>query len=110
MDVYTRECLGLGVDTSFASRRVTRVLEEILLDRGKPLAIRCENLVKTYPGKPPVVLVHSTVGTANALCGLINASRSNVGHDDRRLADPSVGANVRSEHIVRHEWCKPSVA
>jgi choline dehydrogenase-like flavoprotein/thiamine pyrophosphate-dependent acetolactate synthase large subunit-like protein len=29
-------------------------------------------------GNPPVVLVHSTVGTANALCGLINASRSNV--------------------------------
>jgi len=29
-------------------------------------------------GNPPVVLVHSTVGTANALCGLINASRSNI--------------------------------
>ena len=27
VDVYTRECLALEVDTSFASRRVTRVLE-----------------------------------------------------------------------------------
>ena len=39
-----------------------------------------------------------------------NASRSNVGHDDRRLADPSVGANVRAGHIVCYEWCKSSVA
>jgi acetolactate synthase-1/2/3 large subunit len=29
-------------------------------------------------GKPPVVMVHSTVGTANALCALINASRSEI--------------------------------
>ena len=29
-------------------------------------------------GEPPVVMVHSTVGTANALCGLINASRSGI--------------------------------
>jgi Integrase core domain len=34
---------GVGVDTSFASRRGTRVLEEILLRRGQPLAIRCDN-------------------------------------------------------------------
>ena len=27
VDAYTRECLALEVDTSFASRRVTRVLE-----------------------------------------------------------------------------------
>ncbi len=43
LDVYTRECLALEVDTSFGSRRVTRVLEEILLQRGKPAAIRCDN-------------------------------------------------------------------
>ena len=29
-------------------------------------------------GKPPVVMVHSTVGTGNAVCGVINASRANV--------------------------------
>jgi acetolactate synthase I/II/III large subunit len=29
-------------------------------------------------GVPPAVLVHSTVGTGNAMCGLINASRANV--------------------------------
>jgi len=43
LDVHRRECLALEVDTSFASRRVTRVLEEILLERGKPAAMRCDN-------------------------------------------------------------------
>jgi putative transposase len=71
VDAYTRECLALEVDTSFASRRVTRVLEGILAERGVPQAIRCDNgpeftsrhflawcvergieLVHIQPGKP----------------------------------------------------------
>ena len=71
VDAYTRECLALVVDTSFASRRVTRVLEAIIGERGVPLAIRCDNgpeltsrhflawaiehgieLVHIQPGKP----------------------------------------------------------
>ena len=43
LDPYTRESLALEVDTSFASRRVTRVLEGIILQRGRPQAIRCDN-------------------------------------------------------------------
>ena len=43
VDAYTRECLALEVDTSFASRRLTRVLEAIVAERGQPLAIRCDN-------------------------------------------------------------------
>ena len=43
IDVYTRECLVLEVDTSFASRRVTRELEKIVAERGVPEAIRCDN-------------------------------------------------------------------
>ena len=43
VDAYTRECLALEVDTSFASRRVTRVLEQIVSERGVPVAIRCDN-------------------------------------------------------------------
>jgi putative transposase len=43
VDAYTRQCLALEVDTSFASRRVTRVLEGIVAERGTPLAIRCDN-------------------------------------------------------------------
>ena len=70
-DAYTRECLALEVDTSFASPRVTRVLDAIVAERGQPLAIRCDNgpeltsrhflawcverqieLVHIQPGKP----------------------------------------------------------
>ena len=43
VDAYTRECLALEVDTSFASRRVTRVLEQIAAERGLPQSIRCDN-------------------------------------------------------------------
>ena len=43
VDAYTRECLALEVDTSFASRRVTRVLEQIVGERGVPATIRCDN-------------------------------------------------------------------
>jgi putative transposase len=61
----------LEVDTNFASRRVTRVLDAIVAERGQPLAIRCDNgpeltsrhflawcverqieLVHIQPGKP----------------------------------------------------------
>ena len=62
---------ALEVDTSFASRRVTRVLDEIIEQRGEPRSIRCDNgpeltsrhflawcierrieLVHIQPGKP----------------------------------------------------------
>ena len=71
IDAYTRECLALEVDTSFASRRVTRGLEQIIVERGVPATIRCDNgpeltsrhflawciergiaLVHIQPGKP----------------------------------------------------------
>jgi putative transposase len=43
VDAYTRECLALEVNTSFASRRVTPVWDAIVAERGHPLAIRCDN-------------------------------------------------------------------
>jgi putative transposase len=43
VDAFTRECLALEVDTGFASRRVTRVLDEVIVMRGRPQAIRCDN-------------------------------------------------------------------
>ncbi|MDE3170846.1 MAG: transposase family protein [Acidobacteriota bacterium] len=43
VDPYTRECLALEVDTSMGSRRVTRVLEAIIAERGTPQAIRSDN-------------------------------------------------------------------
>jgi putative transposase len=42
-DAYTRECVALEVDTSFASLRVTRVLDKVIDERGRPVRIRCDN-------------------------------------------------------------------
>jgi putative transposase len=71
VDGFTRECLALEVDSSFAGRRVTRVLDGIIQKRGLPQSIRCDNgpeltsrhflawcvdhkieLVHIQPGKP----------------------------------------------------------
>ena len=43
VDTFTRECLALEVDTSFASRRVTRVLDEVIADRGRPRRLVMDN-------------------------------------------------------------------
>jgi putative transposase len=43
VDSYTRECPAIEVDTGLSSRRVTRVLERVIEDRGKPETIRCDN-------------------------------------------------------------------
>lgn len=43
IDAFTRECLALEVDTSFPSRRVTRVLERLIAWRGAPQALRSDN-------------------------------------------------------------------
>ena len=43
VDNFTRECLALETDTSFASQRVTRVLESVIARRGAPQALRMDN-------------------------------------------------------------------
>lgn len=43
IDAYTRECLALETDTSFPSRRVTRVLEAVMAHRGVPQGVRSDN-------------------------------------------------------------------
>ena len=43
IDVYTRECLNITVDTSLGGRRVQHVLNQIVEIRGKPKAIRSDN-------------------------------------------------------------------
>ena len=43
VDSYTRECPAIEVDSCLSSRRVTRVLEWVIEQRGQPEAIRCDN-------------------------------------------------------------------
>jgi putative transposase len=45
VDSFTRECPGIEVDTRLSSRRVTRVLEWIMSQRGTPEVIRCDNVL-----------------------------------------------------------------
>ena len=43
VDNFTRECLTLETDTSFASQRVTRILETVIASRSAPKALRMDN-------------------------------------------------------------------
>jgi putative transposase len=43
VDNFTRECLALEVDSCFSSQRVTRVLDNVIAQRGTPKALRMDN-------------------------------------------------------------------
>lgn len=43
VDTYTRECPAIEVATGICSRVVTRTLERIIGERGKPESLRCDN-------------------------------------------------------------------
>jgi len=45
IDDFNREALGIEVDFSLPSHRVIRVLGQIMAWRGKPQAIRCDNVL-----------------------------------------------------------------
>ena len=47
LDDFNREGLGIEVDLSLPSARVIRSLEQIIEWRGKPKAIRCDNVLRT---------------------------------------------------------------
>jgi putative transposase len=43
MDVFTRECLRIVVDTSIGGKKVVEVLDELMRERGKPEMILSDN-------------------------------------------------------------------
>ncbi len=43
LDVYSRECLAIEVDTSLGAQRVVRVLEQLRHTRGLPKVIKLDN-------------------------------------------------------------------
>ncbi len=45
VDAFTRECLALEADTSLGSGRVTRVLERLIAERGRPENVRSDNVL-----------------------------------------------------------------
>jgi putative transposase len=72
VDTFTRECPVIEVATSLGSQSVTRALERVMLDRGVPKAVRCDNgpeftsrhFVSWCEGKG-VALIHSRMHPAN---------------------------------------------
>jgi putative transposase len=47
VDTFTRECISLEleVDTGMSGQRVTRALDTVIRQRGKPESIRCDNVL-----------------------------------------------------------------
>jgi putative transposase len=43
VDGFTRECPAIEVAPSLSSRRVTRVLDRVIAQRGAPVSLRCDN-------------------------------------------------------------------
>ena len=43
VDIVSRECLGLETDFSISGKRVSRVLNKLIMLRGKPKGIICDN-------------------------------------------------------------------
>jgi putative transposase len=43
VDSFTRECPVIEVNTGLSGQHVTRVLQRVIEDRGKPAVIRCDN-------------------------------------------------------------------
>jgi putative transposase len=43
VDSFTRECPAIEVDTGMSSWRVTRILDWVISQRGKPDVLRCDN-------------------------------------------------------------------
>jgi hypothetical protein len=81
---YTRECLALEVDTSFARRRVTRVLDAIVAERGQPQAIRCDN-------GPELTSRHFLAWCVERQIELIHIQKADAESASRKLSRPLAG-------------------
>ena len=88
MDDYNREGLGIEVDVSLPSARVTRALDQIIEWRGKPAALRCDN--------GPEYLSHTLVEWAN---------RHRITLIYIQPGKPTQNAYIeRFNRTARHEW------
>ena len=136
VDNFTRECLALEADTSFAGERVTRVLDRVIDQRGRPKAIRMDNgpeltsrhflawcidrkLTANYiqPGKPVQNgHIESFNGrfrdeclNANWFRNLFEARRRiAIWRDDYNRARPHSALDYRTPDEFATQWQRPS--
>jgi len=88
LDDYNREGLGIEIDFSLPSERVTRSLDQIIEWRGKPQSIRCDNgpefvseTFRAWAGRNKITIVYTQPGK------------------------PTQNAYIeRYNRTVRHEW------
>ena len=90
-EAYLRRLAERGIEYVFANPGTdfAPIVESLSRPGDKPyprvISVPHENVAMAMAhgyyrvsGKPAVVMVHVTVGTANAICGLINAARDNI--------------------------------
>ena len=88
LDDYNREGLGIEVDFSLPSERVTRALDQIIEWRGKPVSIRCDN-------GPEYISAHMIEW----------ADKKDIQLHFIQPGNPQQNAYVeRFNRTVRHEW------
>lgn len=88
IDDYNREGLGIEVDLSLPSSRVTRALDQIIEWLGKPAALRCDNV--------PEYISQTLVSWANRHCITLLYIQS---------GKPTQNAYIeRFNCTARHEW------
>ncbi|KAB7725106.1 IS3 family transposase [Rudanella paleaurantiibacter] len=107
LDDYNREALGIEIDFSLPAKRVTRLLDRLVDERGKPQRLRSDNgpefiadelqawcqtneveLVRIQPGKP----------TQNAYIERFN------GTFRREVLNPNLFSSVQQARRVVDEW------
>jgi hypothetical protein len=72
VDAYTRECLALEADTCLGSGRVTRVLDRLIEERGRPENLRsdsCARLERT-PSLVLLFILDASITQSRAETGL----------------------------------------
>jgi putative transposase len=114
VDAYTRECLALEADTCLGSGRLTRVLERLIGERGRPESLRSDNgpeftsrrmlgwaedwkvgLVHIQPGRPMQNgHVESFHGRLRDEC--LNASWFRMLNDVRSTLELAAGVQLRA--------------
>jgi putative transposase len=107
VDVYTRECLALEADTSLGSGRVTRVLERLIEERGRPEAMRsdngpefCSRRLLGWAEEFKVELVHIQPGrplTGSALCTMVRSTLA-TWREEYNCERPHSSLDYRAHH------------
>ena len=96
VDAYTRECLALEADTSLGSGRVTRVLDRLIEERGRPENVRSDN--------GPEFTSRRMLGWAEELQGRAGAHPARAAHAERpcRELPRQAARRVPQRKLVPH--------